>query len=63
MSVFLPNDDVCPARRMRILKAMEFGAVWVKEWRPGVTHIVADQHLCYADITKFLRLPIIPVGI
>ena len=47
---------------MRIRKAMEYGAVWVKEWTDGVSHIIADKHLTYRDIIKYLKVPSLPVG-
>lgn len=58
---FIPNNDVSPSRRFRINKAMERGALWVREWRPDVTHIIADKYLTYKDIVSFLKLNAIPV--
>ncbi|KAI9886442.1 MAG: phosphoglycerate kinase [Watsoniomyces obsoletus] len=60
---FLPNDDVDPARRLRITRARESGATWVREWRPeNITHIIADNRLTYQDVIKFLKIPSIPEG-
>lgn len=58
---FIPNNDVSPSRRFRIKKAVERGALWVREWRPDVTHIIADKYLTYKDIVSFLKLSAVPV--
>ena len=57
---FLPNDDVAPARRLRIRKAMEYGAVWIKEWKDGMTHIIMDNSLCYKDLLSYLKIDSLP---
>ena len=58
---FLPNNDIAPARRLRIKKALEWGALWVKEWRPDVTHIIVDKDLVYKDVLAYLKIPALPV--
>ncbi|KAL8839079.1 MAG: hypothetical protein Q9170_001861 [Blastenia crenularia] len=58
---FIPNDDVSPARKLRIKKAVERGATWIKEWQEGITHVIVDRHLSYNDILKFLQLSSMPV--
>jgi len=40
---------------------MKFGALWVREWREGITHVVVDKGLCYQDILKFLKISSLPV--
>lgn len=40
---------------------MEWGALWVKEWRSSVTHVIVDRDLCFNDVLKFLKLPSLPV--
>ena len=60
---FFPNNDISPARRARIRKAMEWGAVWVKDWERGITHIIADSSLCYNDLLKYLKISGLPSGI
>ncbi|MCJ1388601.1 hypothetical protein MMC18_001448 [Xylographa bjoerkii] len=60
---FLPNNDIAPARRFRILRAQERGALWVKEWQANVTHLVVDNTLSYNDVLKYLKLSAIPPGI
>ncbi|KAI9775978.1 MAG: hypothetical protein M1839_000677 [Geoglossum umbratile] len=57
---FLPNSDISLARRIRMRNAMEHGAVCVKEWGDEVSHIIADKHLTYHDIIKFLKIPSLP---
>lgn len=63
---FIPNDDVAPARKLRIRKALERGATWIKDWddgADGITHVIVDKHLTNSDILKFLKIPSIPSGI
>jgi DNA polymerase IV len=47
---------------MRIRKAQERGALWVKEWRDGITHVVVDRGLTYADVIKYLKVTALPVS-
>ena len=42
---------------------MEWGALWIREWRDGVTHIIVDKDLRYDDVLKFLKLSSLPVSI
>lgn len=60
---FFPNNDIAPARRARIRKAMEWGALWVKEWKDGITHVVVDDNLCYNDLLSFLKVSALPSDI
>ncbi|KAI9786511.1 MAG: hypothetical protein M1835_003053 [Candelina submexicana] len=57
---FFPNNDVAPARRMRIAKALEYGAIWVQQWREGVSHIIVDRGLSYKDLLSFLKIDYLP---
>ena len=41
---------------------MEWGALWIREWRDGVTHIIVDNHLCYNDVLKALKISSLPVS-
>ncbi|KAL8888043.1 MAG: hypothetical protein Q9215_004459 [Flavoplaca cf. flavocitrina] len=59
---FLPNDDVAPARKLRINKVLERGGTWVKNWSDGITHIIVDKNLTYNDLLKYLKISSIPVG-
>ncbi|KAH9909005.1 hypothetical protein F4778DRAFT_208313 [Xylariomycetidae sp. FL2044] len=51
---YIPNNDVNPARRIRIARAREHGAVWVREMRDA-THIIVDKGLSYMDIQQLLQ--------
>ncbi|KAF5688486.1 DNA polymerase IV [Fusarium denticulatum] len=51
---YVPDDDVAPARRLRITKAREFGATWVRTPRIA-THIVVEKHIQYKDIESVLK--------
>ncbi|KAK5658777.1 hypothetical protein OQA88_1588 [Cercophora sp. LCS_1] len=53
---YLPNDDVAPARKLRIMRAQEYGARWVRELS-NATHIVVDKRLGYKDVEKILPAP------
>ena len=59
----MPNDDVAAPRKLRIRKAMEFGALWVREWRENITHVIVDRNICYQDVLKFLKIPSLPVSV
>ncbi|KAI0176327.1 hypothetical protein GGR52DRAFT_540468 [Hypoxylon sp. FL1284] len=51
---YLPNDDINPARRLRITKARQHGATWCRNLADA-THIIVDKRLTYADIEQHLR--------
>lgn len=61
LAVFFPNNDVAPARRLRIQKAMEYGANWAKDWGDNITHVIVDKDLLFQDVLKFLKLDHLPV--
>ena len=48
---FIPNNDVSPARRLRINKAVEHGATWCRDIK-SATHVVADRHIGHTDVVK-----------
>lgn len=52
---FFPNNDINSARRFRIKKAKEYGAIWEPEWKEGITHVIADRGLTYDDLLKWLK--------
>jgi DNA polymerase IV len=52
---FIPPNDVAPLRRARITKARSFGAIWTKEWIPGITHVVVEKDLTREDVMKFVK--------
>ncbi|CAJ0546023.1 Ff.00g094960.m01.CDS01 [Fusarium sp. VM40] len=51
---YVPDDDIAPARRLRITKAREFGATWVRAPRIA-THIVVEKHIQFKDIEGVLK--------
>ncbi|KAL8929939.1 MAG: hypothetical protein Q9208_001083 [Pyrenodesmia sp. 3 TL-2023] len=57
---FIPNDDIAPARKLRIRRALERGAIWVKQWDQGITHVIVDKSLTYSHILKFLKMATLP---
>lgn len=59
---FFPNNDTHPARRMRITKALEYGALWIKDWAEGITHVIADNSMNYTQLLKYLKLDALPVS-
>ncbi|EAA65824.1 hypothetical protein AN1231.2 [Aspergillus nidulans FGSC A4] len=59
-TVFFPNSDVSPLRRLRIQRAQEYGALWAKTWGSHVTHIIVDKGLSFEEILKHLELETIP---
>ncbi|KAI7475093.1 DNA polymerase beta-like protein [Hortaea werneckii] len=57
---FFPNDDKNHARAMRIIKAIEFGATWQKDWNPSATHVVVDKAIDYNLLLRFLKIDRLP---
>lgn len=56
---FFNNDDINPGRRKRIIKALEYGATWQKDWNSSVTHIVLDSNLIFDHVkTKVKDIPV-----
>lgn len=55
---YIPPDDANPVRKLRITRALEHGATWVKNWDngEGISHIIVDSDLTYADIIKWLKV-------
>lgn len=60
---FFPNDDKNAARRMRISKAIEYGALWFKDWREGITHVIVDNNITYDELTKHLKMNSLPANV
>ncbi|GAB0136154.1 hypothetical protein EsDP_00004466 [Epichloe bromicola] len=50
---YIPNDDIAPARRLRINKAREFGASWTRDPLTA-THIIVDKDIAYSDVKKII---------
>ncbi|KAI0383784.1 hypothetical protein F5Y04DRAFT_21188 [Hypomontagnella monticulosa] len=51
---YIPNDDINPARKLRITKAREHGATWSRKL-VDATHIIVDKKLTFADIERHLQ--------
>ncbi|KAL3428050.1 DNA polymerase lambda [Phlyctema vagabunda] len=60
---YIPPNDIALARRLRITKAREHGATWIRELATEVTHIIVDDTLNYQDVMKFLGLDTLPQGV
>ncbi|KAK3900718.1 hypothetical protein C8A05DRAFT_17002 [Staphylotrichum tortipilum] len=50
---YIPNNDIAPARKLRIAKAQEYGAQWVRNLADA-THVVVDKHLEYKDMENLV---------
>ncbi|KAG7292601.1 hypothetical protein NEMBOFW57_002636 [Staphylotrichum longicolle] len=50
---YIPNNDIAPARKLRIGKAQEYGAQWVRDL-VDASHVIVDKHLEYKDIENLL---------
>ncbi|EEY18338.1 DNA polymerase lambda [Verticillium alfalfae VaMs.102] len=46
---FIPNDDIAPARRIRIRKAQEYGASWTRSL-DRASHVIVDKGLSWKNI-------------
>ncbi|KAK3694037.1 hypothetical protein B0T22DRAFT_451459 [Podospora appendiculata] len=63
MSIFyIPNDDIAPARRLRIAKAQEYGAEWVRTISMA-SHVFVDKRLQFKDIQSILPAPVSSLSI
>ncbi|KAF6843642.1 DNA polymerase [Colletotrichum musicola] len=50
---FIPNDDIAPARKIRIRKVQEYGAGWTRALQDA-THVVVDKSLAWKNIESIL---------
>jgi len=50
---YIPNNDIAPARKLRIGKAQEYGAQWVRNLADA-SHVIVDKHLGYKDVENLL---------
>ncbi|KAK2000805.1 hypothetical protein LX36DRAFT_602549 [Colletotrichum falcatum] len=50
---FIPNDNIAPARKIRIRKAEEFGASWVRSLETA-THVIVDRSLNWKSIESIV---------
>ncbi|RKU40395.1 hypothetical protein DL546_002837 [Coniochaeta pulveracea] len=46
---YVPDNDIAPLRKLRITRAREHGASWVRILS-GATHVIVDKNLSYKDI-------------
>ncbi|KAN0067709.1 hypothetical protein V8E54_014274 [Elaphomyces granulatus] len=60
---FLPNNDISPARRLRIQRCQEYGAIWTQQWGMHVSHVIVEKDLGFQDVLKYLKLEIFPRSI
>ncbi|TGJ84826.1 hypothetical protein E0Z10_g3906 [Xylaria hypoxylon] len=51
---YIPNDDINPARRLKITKAREHGVTWTRD-SGEATHVIVDKGLSYDDIKPILN--------
>ncbi|KAF7546623.1 hypothetical protein G7Z17_g8302 [Cylindrodendrum hubeiense] len=51
---YVPDNDIAPARRLRITKAREFGATWTRN-PANATHIVVEKNIAFKDVEGVLR--------
>ena len=57
---FFPDNDIAEPRRLRIAKAIQYGAVWAKEWSDSVTHVIVDGDLNYDQLLRHLNVDSLP---
>ncbi|KAF0645681.1 hypothetical protein FPSE5266_06415 [Fusarium pseudograminearum] len=51
---YVPDDDIAPVRRLRITRAREFGATWVRAPHLA-THIVVEKHIKFHELEGILK--------
>ena len=62
MFYFIPNNDVAGPRKLRIQRALDYGAAWERAWSARVTHVIVDSNLTMPDVLKHFRGEKLPVG-
>jgi DNA polymerase IV len=60
---FIPNNDVAGPRKLRIQRALEYGAVWERVWSARVTHVIVDSNLTMPDVPRHFRVEKLPVSV
>jgi hypothetical protein len=60
---FIPNNDVAAPRKLRIQRALQYGAVWERVFSARVTHVVVDSNITMTDVLKHFRVEELPVSI
>ncbi|KAI5466338.1 hypothetical protein BGZ63DRAFT_375979 [Mariannaea sp. PMI_226] len=51
---YVPDNDIAPARRLRITKAREFGATWTRDVMTA-THLVVEKNIAFKDVESILQ--------
>lgn len=51
---YVPDNNIAPARRLRINKAKEYGAAWTRSIAEA-THVVVDKSIAYKDVETMLK--------
>ena len=57
---FFPANQFGP-RELRIRRAIENGAVWIKDFHKNVTHVIAEKEFPYQEILRCLGVSALPV--
>jgi hypothetical protein len=59
---FIPNNDAAGPRKMRIQRALQYGAVWERVWSAEVTHVIVDSNITMTDVLRHYRVDKLPVS-
>ncbi|KAH6898688.1 hypothetical protein B0T10DRAFT_473429 [Thelonectria olida] len=51
---YVPDNDIAPARRLRITKAREFGATWTRNVG-NATHVVVEKNISFKDVEGIMQ--------
>lgn len=51
---FVPDNDIAPARRIRIGKSREYGAAWERNVEDA-THLIVDKGIAYNDVEGLVK--------
>lgn len=57
---FIPNNDINPARKNRIKKAEQYGAVRALAFDEDVTHVICDSDMTYQGLLKHFKVEDVP---
>ncbi|KAK5076437.1 hypothetical protein LTR64_006083 [Lithohypha guttulata] len=52
---FVPNDNVAPVRRRRIQSAIQQGAIWKRDLKEDITHVIVDSHLAAGAVARLFK--------
>ncbi|KAH8697290.1 putative DNA polymerase POL4 [Talaromyces proteolyticus] len=51
---FVPNNIIALARKLRVQRSQEYGALWAQTWSSDVTHVIVDKGLNFDELRKVL---------